>query len=386
MIKTLSPNSMISSVFLAFLSTAGFFYINIMPALISGLEDGLGYSNQQAGAVGSANMYGAACGALLVIFLVRRIRWRPVACALLLALIGMDLLSMQVSQPTTLAVTRAVHGLVGGSLVGISFSIIARTAVPSRTFGVLLFVQFGLGGLGVMFLPGLVPTYGTQVLFWSLIAFSGVTLCMLPFLPDYPPTQAPNPALVAPRGGLSRPAWLALIAVFTFQAANMGLYAFIIPLARHYGLVGDFITNTLGISAWIGLAGAGLVVLMALRFGNFLPLIIGSLLTVLATAALLLSDQPVVFFTANAVIGVTWAFVISYLLGLAAQFDSNGQLAAMSGFASKMGLASGPALFALILGADNFALIICVAVLILVLCTLAMWYPARLKDTELQDR
>ncbi|MGB0132232.1 hypothetical protein, partial [Dokdonella sp.] len=44
----------------ALLATAGFFYINIMSAIVDGLVTGLGFSNTEAGMVGSANIYGAS--------------------------------------------------------------------------------------------------------------------------------------------------------------------------------------------------------------------------------------------------------------------------------------------------------------------------------------
>ena len=181
-----SPNSMLARVLLAFLATAGFFYVNIMPALVDGLKVGLGFTNKQAGLVGSCNVYGAACGAFLIAFLVRRINWRAAAHFLLLGLIGMDLLSMLVKNPFALMGARFLHGFIGGMLVGISFSIFARTTAPDRTFGVLLLVQVFAGGLGVMSLPLLVPKFGTSVLFVTLILFSLTTLVMLQFLPDYP--------------------------------------------------------------------------------------------------------------------------------------------------------------------------------------------------------
>ena len=75
------------------------------------------------------------------------------------------------------------HGFVGGMLVGIGFAVIARTSQADRPFGYLLLVQIGLGGLGLMVLPPLVPALGTGVLFAALIALHLVTLLMVPFLP-----------------------------------------------------------------------------------------------------------------------------------------------------------------------------------------------------------
>jgi MFS family permease len=183
--KKVPPNSMIARVFLAFLSTAGIFYVNILPALVDGLISALGFTNQQAGQVASANLYGAALGALLIVFLIRKLNWQIAALLFLLGLLAIDLASIFVSQPDTMIALRFADGFVGGMLVGTGFSVIARTDGPDRTFGVLLFVQFGLGGLGVMMLPGLVELFGTQALFLALIAFTTVTLLMLPFLPEY---------------------------------------------------------------------------------------------------------------------------------------------------------------------------------------------------------
>ena len=58
--RAVAPNGAAARLMLAFLGTAGLFYENIMPAIVSGLIDGLGFSNREAGLVGSANMYGCS--------------------------------------------------------------------------------------------------------------------------------------------------------------------------------------------------------------------------------------------------------------------------------------------------------------------------------------
>src|SRR3546814_1152829 len=155
---------------------------SIMPAIVDGLVTGLGFSNPDAGMVGAANIYGASVGSFIAIFLVGRLRWKPTLAALFCVLIAIDLASLAIRDPMLLAAVRAVHGLVGGTAVGISYSVIARTHSPDRAFGMLLLVQFGLGGLGVMLLTGLVPVYGTQALFLSLAALTVVALATLPFI------------------------------------------------------------------------------------------------------------------------------------------------------------------------------------------------------------
>jgi predicted MFS family arabinose efflux permease len=379
-----APHGLPARFFLAFLSTAGLFYVNIMPAIVNGLIDGLGFSAQQAGFVASANVYGAACGALLIVFLIKRIRWRPTAYALLLGLITMDFLSMLIALPQALTAFRFLHGIVGGALVGVGFSVIARTLNPDRSFGVLLVVQFGLGGLGNLYLPRLVPLFGTNILFLALIAFSAVTLCMLPFLDRYEVRHQATDAGAARVRVALLPLALVLGATFLFQAANMGLFAFIIGLGKSYDLELPFITATLAASGWIGIVGPVIVIAVYTRFGRSRPLFVAMLLTMLCMYGLHFSSNPTIFLLANCGAGITWAFVIPYLLGLTAAFDKTGQMAALGGFASKMGLASGPLIGGLLVGDGNYSLLINICLLLLLASFAASLVPAWWQDRAAQ--
>jgi predicted MFS family arabinose efflux permease len=380
-----APDGEIARILLAFLATAGIFYVNIMPAIVDGLIEGLNFSNRDAGLVGSANTYGAAFGAFTVVFYVKRMNWRRSAYALLIGLIAVDLASILLKTPGALIATRALHGFIGGSLVGIGFAVMSRTSEVSRTFGYLLTIQFGLGGLGIMYLPSLVPIFGTKALFLSLMAFSTVTLLMVPFMAEYPAGEVHHER----KAGAFRvvPAGAALLATFLFQAANMGIYAYSIGIGKFAGLDPSFVTSSLGVSAWVAISGSVMVIFMSTRFGRLRPIAAAVVITAAATWMLHFShvnpDSWVssVYWLANAVIAITWAFTISHLLGMNAEFDTTGQMAALGGFASKMGMASGPAVAALIVGQSNYGQIINVAVIALVLCLVVVIMPARILDS-----
>lgn len=176
------------------------------------------------------------------------------------------------------------------------------------------------------------------------------------------------------------PLLLTLATIFLFQAANMGLFAFIIGLGEFYRLELGFISTTLGIANWLGLVGAGLVIIIGSRFGYLKSVIAGIILTAVAIWALLYSSVPWIWIASNCLIGITWGFTISYLLGLASRFDATGQMAAMGGFASKMGLASGPVVTGMLLGEDNYELIILAAAVVMIIALVTVWRPARLQD------
>jgi predicted MFS family arabinose efflux permease len=361
---TAAPNGEVARILLAFLATAGLFYVNIMPALVNGLIDGLGFSNQDAGFVGSANVYGAALGALAAVFIVKKIPWKAVSVLLLIGLIVVDFFSMTITTPVALLVTRFFHGAIGGLLVGIGFAVISRTTEAERTFGYLLTIQFGLGGVGLIYLPPLVPELGTWVLFLSLITFSVVTLLMLPFMADYPiPEPIQDDSSKVKANVNVKMLIMALVATFLFQAANMGIYAYMIGMGKHFGLEMAFISSTLGVAAWIAIAGSVLVILLSTRYGRVIPVLLATAFTVVGIWILHYSAQPSIYWISNVVVGITWAFVISYLLGMCSEFDETGQMAALGGFASKMGLASGPLVGALLLSEDNYGVIINIAII-----------------------
>jgi MFS family permease len=303
---------MLARIFLAFLTTSGIFYINIMPALVSGLKEALNFTNQQAGFVSSANLYGAATGALLAVFIVKHIDWKKWAYGLMLLLLVIDFSCMQITSPGVVIGVRDVHGLVGGLLVGIGFSVTSRTTDADKTFGYLLFIQRGLGGLGLMFLPALVPEYGASALFLALITFTGIALLMLPFLPAYL-VAAIDPLAPLPAKVKRVPLVLNLSAIFLFQAANMGLFAFMIGLGKAQGLSLEFMSPALASASWVALLGSMLVIVIGTKYGRTVPLLSAIVITAFCSWLLVFCELASVYLVANILIGITWAFTLPYM-------------------------------------------------------------------------
>lgn len=380
-----NPQGLLASTMLAFLATAGMFYVNIMAALVDGLVTGLGFSNAEAGNVSSANVYGAAAGALIAVFAVKHLRWRRTALGLLASLIVIDLASTMIHGAATLTIVRGAHGVLGGFLVGVSYSVMARLTKPDRAFGMLLVVQYGLGGLGVMWLPKLVPLYGAGVLFVALAAFGVAALAMFAFLPAYPRRDAPSAvggaAVASAAGRFSTTLVIAAVAsMFLFQAGNMGLGAYILGLARHSGLNGDYASDALGYATWIGVLGAVGCVVLGTRVGRFLPLLVAFTIALAGTYAFHQSENDTLYWLANSLTSVTWAFVVPYIFGMCAQMDREGQLTVLGGFCSKMGLATGPLLAGRLLVHDDYGLLIDATVAILALSALLALPTARILD------
>jgi MFS family permease len=169
---------------------------------------------------------------------------------------------------------------------------------------------------------------------------------------------------------------ITMAAVFLFQASNMGVADYTFELGKESGYTMGELSNLLAVANILSVSGALLVIWMEAKFGRAKPIFFGVLIAAFFTFLLHWSASIEIYFIANLVTGIMWAFCISYLLALGAAFDSHGQMAALSGFISKLGLASGPFIAALVIGNDNFASIINLATIGLVICALIALYPA----------
>ncbi len=352
----LNEESIASASAMSILATAGLFYVNLGGAFLSAFVDGLGIGRDIAGFIVSANKYGAAAGALVAIFIVKKVNWRIASLFLLVSMISVDLISSHISSPTSLIVIRFIHGVIGGVSVGLGLSVIARSRAPDKVFGMLLVIQYSFGSLGIFFVPRLVEGYGHNAVFAILSLFTLMTLFLLPFIPDVTSENAPEKSSF--KLCINKPLMLGLTALFLFQAANMGIADYVFELGKEKGLSISETSNILTVANIISISGGGLVYLIGLRYGRRIPLIIGFGISILFSFILIFSEYTKLYFLANAMTGIAWGFVIPYLLGLCSSFEKSGQNAAAAGFVSKMGLATGPLVGAVVINTLGFTGII----------------------------
>ena len=378
---TFDQSSFIAAIFYSILATAGLFYVNLGGAFLSAFVDGLGVERDTAGFIVSANKYGAAFGALIATFIVKNVEWRKAVRLLFIGLIVFDLISTQITSPNILILVRFIHGTIGGLSVGIGLSIIARTYNPDKIFGMLLAVQYSFGSIGILAVPRLVDAYGQGALFATLICFTLMTLIILPFIPDVDSNnETPKNKSNFYQIPLSGLLVLSLCCLFLFQAANMGVADYAFELGKDIGLDKNEISNLLTIANFISILGGVLVYIIGIKFGRTIPLCFGICTAAVFTYLLHYSDNVNNYFIANTMTGIAWGFTIPYLLGLCATFDKFGQMAALAGFISKLGLASGPLIGALFIMTQGFSFIINLATIALIIALLFGAYVGMKKE------
>lgn len=380
--NTFAQSSLMAAILYSIIATAGLFYVNLGGAFLSAFVDGLGVQRDVAGYIVSANKYGAAFGALLATFVVKKLEWRYVLRRLFLCLIVVDLISTQIQNPQTLILLRFLHGTIGGLSVGFGLSIIARTYNPDKIFGMLLVVQYSFGSIGIWAVPRMVESFGYSAVFAALIIFTIMAILILPLVPNVKKVSLETVSLNIFNIPIGKFLFLALIGLFLFQASNMGVADYAFELGKDIGLENTEISNILTIANVISISGGALVYLIGTKFGRTLPLIIGISVSAIFTFLLHYSDNISIYFIANTVTGIAWGFSIPYILGLCSTFDSHGQMAALAGFVSKMGLATGPLIGSLFIIDYGIELIINIAVFSLVVAMIASWLSSKATEAN----
>ncbi len=375
--NTFTQNSLVAAVLYSIIATAGLFYVNLGGAFLSAFVDGLGVERDVAGYIVSANKYGAAFGALLATFFVKKLEWRFVLRILFIFLIVVDLISTQIKNPDTLILVRFLHGTIGGLSVGFGLSIIARTYNPDKIFGMLLVVQYSFGSIGIYAVPRMVETFGNEAVFGALIIFTIMAISILPFVPNVAKSNNAVSSSSIFNISIGKFLFLALVSLFLFQAANMGIADYAFELGKDIGLENNKISNILTIANIISICGGALVYIIGTKYGRTLPLIIGISTSAIFTFLLHYSDNVPIYFIANTFTGIAWGFTIPYILGLCSTFDTHGQMAALAGFISKMGLATGPLIGSLFIINSGINFIINIAVVSLCISLIAVWLSSR---------
>ena len=163
------------------------------------------------------------------------------------------------------------------------------------------------------------------------------------------------------------------MAVLLFQAFNNSLATYLFDIGRTQGLSSDLIGRELALSIWLSLGGGLVAAWLHVRFGRMAPLAAGLVVAGLSAVALNAADGTL-YLVANCGLAVTWTFVITYLFGVGAALDPDGQATIAVTLMSKIGLAIGPMVAALLLRGVDYNRIILTAVIGLV-CVMVFIVP-----------
>lgn len=359
----------LSDLFLAFIAMSALSYINFLPGLVNALAGGTGFSDAEAGQIVALNGYGALLGSGMAIFLLRRIRWRPLLLLCLPVLAAMDISSVGLNTVDEMLSWRFVAGAIGGLAFGLVVAQLAKQTNPDRAFGTLLFLQFSLGSVVMVLLPTLETQFGADAVFWVMAILSILSLLLLLVMPAS--TEPPASPTVAAINPLARRNWwhatLLLLAIAFYQLAASAIWAYVGLIGLAAAISPAHVNSYIAATGLLGLLGALLPIVTGQRYGRQPWLLAGITLSVSAAVLLNFASQHWLYLLAMALLFFAWPAIQAYLFAVSAALDGSGRLATCATLVASVGLATGPLMASQLLAPDNFSQLLysCAAIFLL---------------------
>ncbi|MFT4251855.1 MAG: MFS transporter [Caulobacter sp.] len=334
------------------IGVAGVLFPGVGPLLLGGLEATGRLSAMEIGLAGMAELATMGIGAALLgpAFGARRLRPAAIACGCFLA--ALNLASTRVDGGL-LVLVRAAAGLPAGALIWVVTGMIVRSPRPDRWSGIYLTVQTLIQLAVVATLSALVvDRFGPDGGFVALtgLAASAVLAGFAAPRAWSPLPQSADAPDDTPKGLPNLRGWVALLAVFCFQAFILALWIYAEPLSRQAGHAPKVAGLAFSISLAAQVAGGSAATALAGRVSWFASLAAG----VVAAAACLLVFAALppapAFLTASGLFGFAWLFASPFLTPLAIEADPSRRAALLGPGASLLGCAAGPLLAALLVG------------------------------------
>lgn len=329
----------------------GVLFPGVGPLLLGGMEAAGRLTANQLGLAGMAELVAMGIGAAVVgpLFGERRLRLAAVSCGLLLA--ALDLVTTRVSGDPLILV-RAIAGLPAGAMIWLITGMIVRSPRPERWAGLYLTIQTLLQ-LGVVSAVGafVIGPFGPD---GGFVVLAALTLSAAVAGLAIPGAYAPLVETEEnPKGLPSSRGWIALAAVFCFQAFILAVWIYAEPLSRQAGHPASVASAAFAVSLAAQVAGGAVATALAARLSWFWSLTVAVILA--AGALLVMASLPsaAMFLAASAVFGFVWLFASPYLTPLAIEADPSRRAALLGPGASLLGCGAGPLLASFVVsGAD----------------------------------
>ena len=319
----------------------------VQPGFVQGLVEYLGFDDQGAGKVVSAEMWGLAATTILMTFIAHRVNWRSVVFGSLVVMFIANAGCTLTTDVQTFVMLRFVAGLGAGSLVSLSFAAVGLTSNPDRNFGLLIMWVLTYGAIVLWAMPAAYEALGFNGVIWFFALFP---LTAIPFVRHLPVSGETDAQVEEDAVNLS-PALkgMALVAMLAYFMAQGVVWAYLFLIGMAGGLTDQAVANGLMLSQFAGIAGALLAAVLAHRFGRSIPLTIGIVGGAICLYFLVGNFSFLVFALAVGIYNFLWNLTHPFLLGAMASFDRHGRVVVYAVAMQMVGLAIGPYLAASII-------------------------------------
>lgn len=338
---------MVGGVILAPVAASG---LLALPIYVGGLVDHLDVLPQDALFIVSLDMWGMAAAVLPAYVLMRRVSWRRLGIAMLLAMIACFAVPALVyadagkDAVAPIAAWRFLGGVCSGILMAVILSTLGRLRQADRAFSIWVLTQILFKVAAIYGLAVILAHYGIKGFFLALAALGCLALPLAWTLPD-------KCWAVASEGKTRWTVWavMSLIGLTSFYIALSAIWANFEGIGKAHGFVVLDIAVVLSLTSLAGLGGATLSTLLVGRVRRLHALAGGIVLIAGAAYGLSRFDGLTAYTIIGAVFAFAWFFTVPLLLAAVNGNDPSGRLMLFANAAIAFGVAAGPSVSAPVL-------------------------------------
>jgi len=381
--KPYDLNSLKGLFALLLIHTIGPQMVVVLPGLVQGYVERLGYSEKDAGFLASMETWGMFVATFMMIVLISRVNWRTLMAGSLLTMILANVGSMLIHDTVALYVLRFIAGFGGATIVVVSYAMIGLTIRKNRNFGWALFFVLLYGALVFPILPKIYALFGINGAFFLFAAFAA---CGLPFVRGLPAAgkhvEERDPEAINLSMMLKG---LAVVTMLLYFIGQIGVWSYFYRFGIRYGMSEQAVGSALSISQFFGLAGAFSVVLFSRFVRRDITLFLAIGISIVTVATLFGTYDFLAFVLISGVYQYLWNGTHPFLLGALASFDPSGRVIVYGTAMQFLGVAAGPAIAALIITEESLSNVLWMGILFM-LASLVCILPPVIKEQKLKSQ
>ncbi|MGI9289204.1 MAG: MFS transporter [Pseudomonadales bacterium] len=345
--------------------------MTLVPLLVGAAAKDLEFSDSQVGFLASADLLGIAAAAVSAPFWLHRISWRVAGVISITFVVLGNLLSSIVVAFEPLCVVRFVTELGSGGLFTLALVSLAKTQNPDRFFAIGIGMTIALSVVVFLWLPPVIDARGINVIY---IVQGIVALTVLPFCAWLPPTgqQVEKRGLEDGQADSFKPLLICFIGFACVTMAEGGMWSYMERIGAGAGFSSGYVGKVLAITQVVSFISALVAAALSTRFGRTLP-ILGAILIFLGGLFLLLQQNTIAYMVAACLTQFAYIFVIPYLLLMCVELDPSGRFYVLTTAFKMGGFSAGPAVIALFLTGNGYAIVswvgiafLCVSLLLII--------------------
>jgi len=340
----------------------------ILPAFVGALAETYGFTEAELGWLASADLAGMALAAPTALYWRTRWNWRWVAALSTLWIVSGNIATIAATGFGSLLAVRLTVGFGSGMLVAIGVAFIGYTKDPDRVAAIFVFCQVVFISTSFALTPTIMERWGITGIFVGLAALTGLLLALVPFVPVGPPEDGARASITGASFRRYVPGLVVLVSMTLFFIGQASVWAFIGLIGEGAGLSSGRVAAALSISTLISLSGPVSAMVMGDRFGRRRPLAVAVSLQLAALVLLSVSEFGFsMFLVLIATFQSSWNVAVGYQFGVLVQADATSRLMVLIPTFQAGGIALGPALAGMVVGAFGFGAVPVVSGVALVL-------------------